>query len=233
MQAAVQRVNGEKVSDPTIYQKTYKAVNDIKVASPKTATGSLSSLYKNDSKFKETLDGILNNVESEELNSRQRWVLRKAKESLKKGVVDKNVYDAFNIELAEQSDAHTYVKDTFYNALKNKGYNAIADSNDRKFSGYDSKTATIFFDTVDKLPETKTVEVGKDAFNAAVARNIRRGNYESLPSLAITIAGISYIASTVNSTSTKTKHDKIVRNYRKEHPESKMSYNDIVKNYYS
>jgi hypothetical protein len=60
----------------------------------------------------------------------------------------KKVYDNFNqalVGLARDDQGLSSGK-TFYNALKEKGYGAIRDMNDLKYSGYRAKDPLIIFD---------------------------------------------------------------------------------------
>lgn len=65
-------------------------------------------------------------------------------------------YDQFNRSLvARDKNAKE-----FYNELKNRGYGAIQDRNDKKYSGFGSKNPLIFFgDSASKMMNTSTTKI--------------------------------------------------------------------------
>lgn len=70
----------------------------------------------------------------------------------------KKAYDKFNQNLVTR-DKDT---NTFYQALRDKGYDAIHDMNDMKYSGYRAKNPMIFFNASDKVSVQKTNKLSQE-----------------------------------------------------------------------
>lgn len=112
----------------------------------------------------------------------------------------------------------------YYNALKDKGYNAILDINDTRYSGYKnvSKSPAIFFgdDKWEKIASTKLddTEISDNSLKyvrSYVAKRVAK-------SLAI-YGGVGTAITAINN-------QKIVKEYIKDHPNTKLSEKEILKN---
>lgn len=104
------------------------AKNKLKIAPNRAAKKSFEDLYKKDSSFRKTADEIIKAFNND-------------------GKI-KNKYDAFNKGLPSREFDHAAKSavDKFYKSLKKKGYHGLTDMNDKKYSGYNTKNPTIFFD---------------------------------------------------------------------------------------
>ena len=124
-----------------------KANKDVKIAPNKTAREVFSNLYNNDQSFNRAANEI----------------------ALFRGGPAKGKYDRFNVGLIGRQYNETHKKqiDKFYNALKEKGFSGVMDMNDKKYSGYNTKNPTIFFDhknlDMSKLSKITTPNMRKDA----------------------------------------------------------------------
>lgn len=117
-----------------VFKQTAKVTNDIKIASNKNAKKVFDDLYKSDSEFKQMIDQVNRATMGRGANANQRRAL------------SKGGYNNFNYALTDHSPAMEKAKDKFYSKLKEKGYGAIHDLNDSRWSGYDSKQAVVVFD---------------------------------------------------------------------------------------
>ena len=113
------------------YGKAYvaklKAQEGIKVASQKNA--------------QETFERLLNSDPSFRQNVVSRYgVPARSKKGMKKA------YEQFNSGLVIRGGPAGEANQKFYNALKQRGYGAVQDINDIKFSGYNAKNPLIIFD---------------------------------------------------------------------------------------
>lgn len=112
-----------------VYRHILERTGKIKIAGNVQAKKTFKNLYDNDKMFKLHVD--------------QQAAIRG----------DKNLYRAFNKSLKGYGRKYDVYNNKFYDALKKKGFAGVHDMNDRKFfgrksqSGYDSKKATIIFDT--------------------------------------------------------------------------------------
>lgn len=215
----------------SIYKTDVRVKNNLRVASKQSATQALAELIKKDDGSKDAVVRQVGLV-SRSLNEKQRRVAQKALQSIASGKVDSNVYDAFNIALVDHSPYGESINKRFYSHLKAKGYDAIKDVNDAKYSGYKTNPLIVFGGTnrvtVDKVREVVNSEIDKN-------RNIAMMDLVGRQGVAV---GAIYTASILGGTavgkSAKTKkNNAIVSQYRKAHPESKLTYNEIVRNYES
>lgn len=209
---------GEKV-----YQKVMKATGDIKVASPETGRKTLESMISSDKSMK---DRLLSNfsVDSMLRGGKQSDLARKAYSDLKAGKITDSVYDAFNIDLVGKSDD----AQNFYSKLKQAGYGAVRDQNDKFYSGYFAKNPMIVFDS-SNINVDKVSELGDDFIKSRYGEEfnkifVRQSVDDLAPwgaAFAGAFGGLKLVGSGLNT--------KAVAKYRKEHPNSKLTNNEILR----
>ena len=137
------------ISGDGVYERKFDVRKNLKLASPKTARNELSSLMKNP-KYVDSVNKEFNYYKTQldiGGSSGQKRVFNNAIKDLNNGKVSKNVYDAFNITLTDhKTETHTMMVRDFYDNLKRKGFDAIDDLNDSKYSGYGSKKPLVILD---------------------------------------------------------------------------------------
>ena len=165
----------------------------VKMASTKNSRKIFNNLMKNDPTFKENVEKMGASVF---FDPRHR---------------DK--YDSFIRDLAgtgvKGSGRDTQAAKQFFDELSKRGYGAIHDSNDAKFSEYGAKSAGIFFKdgynwTAEKLSEPeiiKNARIGKKKINREVFKQVLEMPVENskgaiLLPYAGGIAGIAYAKNT-------------------------------------
>lgn len=119
------------------YLMKLKAAGDVKVASKDNARKVFEQLYKDDPEFKKAVSG---HVKSHFTGKNAVDINDLSKRNMKK------MYENFNSALLDIRSDGSGADKKFYNALKSKGYGAIQDINDMKFSGYNAKNPLIVFD---------------------------------------------------------------------------------------
>lgn len=143
-----------------IYDITSKASKNLKIPSRKKAAEVFKDLYRSDKEFKKEVDNAIKEDKGYAFFNTPNH--NKLLGKLHKNMTDKELinkaYDEFNINLVKQ-DSEANKK--FYDKLKDLGYNAVIDINDRKYSGYESKNPVIVFDT-DSIIKDKIIELSKD-----------------------------------------------------------------------
>jgi len=212
------------VKGTNIYTKTMNPSSKLKVASRKSATKVLQKAVSDGTiSKKDLIDLAIENASDG--TYRQTGVAKRALRSLNSGKIDKNVYDLMNLSMVARSND---ARNGFTEALKKAGYDAIKDRNDTVLSGYGSKTATIILDT-NKLKTKSIKEIDEQRIQAgakAVRNRINRSTYTTLTSATVS----PFVASLANKRrSVQRKSDEFVKQYRKEHPNSKLTYNEILK----
>lgn len=204
-----------------VFRKSINATSDIKIASDRRAQKVLAKLLENDEDARrEVAFGVRT------ITKRQELAERLARRDLRRGKYDsKHVYDFFNMGIAgSDNEKRDELNKNFYEALKKQGYGAVRDVNDARYSGYRSKDPLIFFDTA-KVATTKVSELSNSEINKKNALAVVRN-------AGITLAGAGTLSYAVNTgmRSANTKFERsIVRRYRKEHPNSKMTDSEILK----
>lgn len=209
-----------------VFRKTVKATEDIKIASERNAQRVLADMIKGDAGMRQA---ILKTAKP--ATPKQKKLLQRATRDINNGRYDsKNVYDLFNIGLDTRwsSPEMAETNKRFYNALKSKGYSAVRDVNDNRYSGYGSKDPLIFFDT-SKVATTKVSELSSSHIskqnNTAMTRILTAELVKKVGPYAGLIAAYKPASEALRSRGDR----KMVLEYRKKHPNSEMTDSQILK----
>lgn len=214
-----------------VYRKDIKISKKIKVASDENARKIFSGVIDKDEGMRNSLKRIGRSMMYGNSNDPQGKLAKRALNDLERGRNStKSVYDFFNMALVDHSFEGQGRANTFYDAMKKAGYGAIKDANDRKYSGYNAKNPLIVFD-VSSVKVDKVTKLGSDYIqsnlNAAIQQQLGEIAAKGAVKTGAVIAGV-YGASRL----LKQRGDnKIVEEYRRKHPNSELSANEILKNY--
>ena len=212
-----------------VYRKAMRAAGDINVASPESARKVLKNMFDTDKQsfdvFKKNIDAM---VSVSLPTTKQGKLWRKAKRELDSGKIGDNTYKAFNTTLVLHTKEQQPINDKFYSAMKKAGYGAIRDVNDKENSGYFAKNPLIVFDT-DKINVEGFTKLGNDHIDSMfakeqgkIAAHTLANQYGPIGAAFATSIGAMKLVKRSNET-------KFVENYRKRHPESTLSNNEILK----
>lgn len=212
-----------------VYRKAMRAAGDINVASPESARKVLKNMFDTDKQsfdvFKKNIDALASAVPP---TTKQGKLWRKAKQELDSGKIGDNTYKAFNTTLVLHTKEQQPINDKFYSAMKKAGYGAIRDVNDKENSGYFAKNPLIVFDT-DKINVEGFTKLGNDHIDSMfakeqgkIAAHTLANQYGPIGAAFATSIGAMKLVKRSNET-------KFVENYRKRHPESTLSNNEILK----
>ena len=212
-----------------VYRKAMRAAGDINVASPESARKVLKNMFDTDKQsfdvFKKNIDAMASVVPP---TTKQGKLWRKAKQELDSGKIGDNTYKAFNTTLVLHTKEQQPINDKFYSAMKKAGYGAIRDVNDKENSGYFAKNPLIVFDT-DKINVEGFTKLGNDHIDSMfakeqgkIATHTLANQYGPIGAAFATSIGAMKLLKRSNET-------KFVENYRKRHPESTLSNNEILK----
>lgn len=212
-----------------VYRKAMRAAGDINVASPESARKVLKNMFDTDKQsfdvFKKNIDAMASVVPP---TTKQGKLWRKAKQELDSGKIGDNTYKAFNTRLVLHTKEQQPINDKFYSAMKKAGYGAIRDVNDKENSGYFAKNPLIVFDT-DKINVEGFTKLGNDHIDSMfakeqgkIAAHTLANQYGPIGAAFATSIGAMKLVKRSNET-------KFVENYRKQHPESTLSNNEILK----
>jgi len=163
----------EKADNAKVYQLKIDATKKLKIPSDENA-GDITAKLMKERDFKENLRASLIDSKAKMKRPTQQALFAKAL-----GLVDKDpdkmttaekisLYKAFNLSLTYHNDQQIAAQNRFYGEMKNKGYNALLDYNDKEFSSYHAKRPMIVFDT-DSVRLSSVAEVSPktiDTLNA-------------------------------------------------------------------
>lgn len=143
-------------------------------------------------------------------------------ETFKKGnplVSNIQDYTDFNKRLVDESPAGK----EFMSFLKNKGYNAILDSNDQFVSGYNTQKPLILFNA-----KSSTVRSGQTIVDKKLSDRLNRIQIGVMMGKQLApLVGLGVAITAVNkSVDTRSRHQ-VVNDYVRKHPDTDKSYADI------
>ena len=184
---------------------------DIKVASRRNAEKIFKNLYDSDPDFRSQV------TEAAKTHFSGRNVVDPDK--LRRGSTAemRKLYENFNSNLIGIRDSGSGIDKKFYGALKSKGYGAIQDINDMKFSGYNAKNPLIIFDNSKKNIMVKSFskiekDLGEDGIKETFKALGERAARASLERLGPTTAGLLTV-SAVSTYASDPAKDEYGENY--------------------
>lgn len=212
-----------------VYRKAMRAAGDINVASPESARKVLKNMFDTDKQsfdvFKKNIDAMASAVPP---TTKQGKLWRKAKQELDSGKIGDNTYKAFNTTLVLHTKEQQPINDKFYSAMKKAGYGAIRDVNDKENSGYFAKNPLIVFDT-DKINVEGFTKLGNDHIDSMFAKEQGKIAAHTLANQYGPIGAAFATSIRAMKLVKRSNETKFVENYRKRHPESTLSNNEILK----
>lgn len=222
-----------KSTGSNVYETKIGVKKALKVASEKSATRELADLVKGDPDYAKTLKTHLTSSIGRYTTEKQKETILRGLGSLNKGKIDSNVYNALNLTLVDHNlPTSSKINEGFYNKLKSAGYDVIMDVNDKRLSGYYSSKPMIAFNAGSKVAVNKVIEVGEDEIKKAVKKGIVDINVKSLLPSVAGMAGASGLVTAGVRAIESRERDLIVRKYKKSHPNTELSYDQILDNYY-
>lgn len=227
------------MGNDAIYKNTIHVNKNIKVASHKSAANVLTNLWNSDKEYANAMSNNIREMYKRYYTNpmlrgtKQCDALSKAVKELDSGKPGKNTYKAVNFLLGvHEGDLNTN-NAKFYSALKKSGYSALRDFNDERLSGYASKSANIIFDGADKISIGKTVQLNNKSKNAVdTAIGFIAINGRQIAPAVAAVAGALKIQDVKDNNTRITNESKVVNSYKKKHPGTKLSTEEILKNYY-
>ena len=212
-----------------VYRKAMRAAGDINVASPESARKVLKNMFDTDKQsfdvFKKNIDAMASAVPP---TTKQGRLWQKAKQELDSGKIGDNTYKAFNTALVLHDENQQPINDKFYSALKKAGYGAIRDVNDKENSGYFARNPLIVFDT-DKIDVEGFTKLGSDHIDSMFAKEQGKVYAHALANSYGPIGAAFATSMGAMKLVKRSSETKFVENYRKQHPESTLSNNEILK----
>ena len=250
---AVAKQLRERSNSLNVYQLKLESTKKLKIPSDENA-GDITAKLLKEKEFKDNLVASIVDSKEKMRRPQQQILFKQAENALQKDPdrMTKSekiaVYKAFNLSLVNHNAQEIAAQDRFYGELKKKGYNALLDYNDKDYSSYHAKRPMIVFDTDSVRLQSVTKTDPKQVDKYYRKYNTERVIKESMASTLgiVTKYGSktvsecdSYVrnrvddylsGSSTSSTKTKTK-SQIISDYKKKHPNSRLSDSQIVENY--
>ena len=158
-----------------VYRTVITATDDLKVASKATCEEVFKELMKSDSDFKDTVNSVVDGNVLFMMNPKYAGA---------------SLYDKFNASLVEHGDYIDSEWKKYYDALKARGYSAMLDSNDTRFSGYNAVAPLIVFDP-NSIAVTKVEKLGAGKLVGGLL------THEAYENGALYIAGLGLVSAKV------------------------------------
>lgn len=207
-----------------------KYTDGVKVASRKRAEDTFVNLYRNDTEFRKAFDKSMvelsfgfNGKKTRDMAG--QVVSRSSSGKISDHFLRTKGYDIFNVGLVNNSPSGRSSAEKFYEALRKQGISAIEDVNDKKYSGYRSKHPLIVF-------------AGKYNWEADVMSNDQiQANfnraYRTIAREQLVEAGAKQVAlygglGLAGLGATRITQQNIVNSYRSEHPNTRMTDQQII-----
>ena len=229
--ATAKAINKAKDANPNLankYQEMYKMKitpkQDIKVASVNRAKDTFVDLYKNDTDFKNMFNKWMSDA-AKNPRSAHKSFMQVAKANKEGTISDKFLkdvgYKAFNVSIAERDELSNKIQNKFYESLKKQGMNAIVDLNDKQGMMKSNKPLITFDGAYNYSKQVLTdKEINKSlamSVPVVLAQNLNKP------------AALAFVSLYSKNTITKNRNNNdLIKQYRKEHPNSKLTDKDIL-----
>lgn len=204
-----------------------------------TSKTDFASKWKNDSSFRDTLlKSVDKGTRSKGFNDRQ------AKRAMTVYLNRHNpnpsnrdlyrMYEAWNINaVADHGEHGSRAMAKMRSTLKGWGYHGTIDVNDKKFSGYHAQSPVIMFADKYANYSIKSTRISKSTargMNFVGSSIIGMDNAFSTDTFRRTKAATGTVAA-VGTTAVVATRQRILRQYKKEHPNTRLTNSQIIKSY--
>lgn len=203
-----------------VHKVTLNANDNIKVVSRRKAEDTFIDLYKNDPEFRNAFE--LSNRMYQQGNGN---IHDKVTSNMSDKQLRKIGYDAFNSSLVNHTPVGETASKKFYNKLKEKGYDAVMDVNDQKYSGYKAKAPVIVFNNAGKISKSNVEKLSKSEMESDLAKVYGRMLVADMTKKTAVYGGATAAAVYAN----KTVNSIAVDNYKLQHPNTKLTDQEILK----
>lgn len=226
-------------SSVPINKSELEVTKDVKIPSYKKTKQEFQALLKENPDSLQTLRSGINSMAKDvkaELPipflKRNRMFAR-AQRKLAKGKIDGTVYDAANANfIRSRRDLNpefaSKIEGELYNRLKAKGYHGVADRNDQKYSGYGAKSSNILFAANDKIKIKADKPLTKDQINQDLVKHLARKTGKFSVKGGALIGAVGTGLTMLKDSAQEKERDKKLKTYRQTHPESKLTYHEIL-----
>lgn len=223
---------GKELTDPrgvkNVYNMSINTNQDVKIASRKKAVDTFKDLWENDAEFRKNYNKLVDtNVKGNQFlqDNVYNKMARKIDKASSYDKVKEKAYDLFNANLANHTPENDSMAKQFYNKLKEQGYDAIIDVNDNKYSGYRTKKPVIIFNGNNKISISDVKKMSNEEIEKTYLKNIGTSVIKAIAGTSGVAAGSAYAKNILSPTNM----NKEIANYKKEHPNTRLTDEEIKK----
>ena len=223
---------GKELIDPrgvkSVYNMSINTNQDVKIASRKKAVDTFKDLWENDDEFRKNYNKLVDtNVKGNRFlqDNVYNKMARKIDKASSYDEVKEKAYDLFNANLANHTPENDSMAKQFYNKLKEQGYDAIIDVNDNKYSGYRTKKPVIIFNGNNKINISDVKKMSNEEIEKTYLKNIGTSVVKTIAGTSGVAAGSAYVKNILSPTDM----NKEIANYKKEHPNTRLTDEEIKK----
>lgn len=223
---------GKELTDPrgvkSVYNMSINTNKDVKIASRKKAVDAFKDLWENDDEFRKNYNKLVDtNVKGNQFlqDNVYNKMARKIDKASSYDKVKEKAYDLFNANLANHTPENDSMAKQFYNKLKEQGYDAIIDVNDNKYSGYRTKKPVIVFNGNNKISIGDVKKMSNEEIEKTYLKNIGTSVVKAIAGTSGVAAGSAYVKNILSPSSM----NKEIANYKKEHPNTRLTDEEIEK----
>lgn len=228
-----------------VYQLKIDSTRKFRIPSDENAGHITANLLK-EKEFKKNVEASIQDSKEKMRRPQQQILFKQAQNALTKDPDRMTnsekiaVYKALNLSLTNHNAQEVAAQNRFYGELKKKGYNALLDYNDKEYSSYHAKRPMIVFDT-DSVKLRSVTETNPKVVNKLYKKyNTERIVKESIANTVGLVGKLghktvsecdSYVNRKLNDYLSPGGSSKTVENYKKEHPNTKLSDREIAEMY--
>ena len=175
----------DKANNMKIYQLNIQLVDRLKVPSEKNASHIVGNLLK-DQEFSTDLKAAITDSASKMRRPSQQALFKEASKSMTKDpskMTDSDrsvIYKALNLSLTNHNEQEIRMQNKFYKAMKDNGYSALLDLNDKSYSSYHAHNPVIIFDT-DKVKLQSVTRMDSDKIDSLYKKYNRERIRKDIP----------------------------------------------------
>lgn len=217
-----------------VFEKTIGVNGRLKIASRDSAKRAMGDLFRKDPEYVNDVRRLMETWGTRTGSPKLRQVNSRALQDLIEGRgVTNDVYDTVNALLVIHDETGNRASGKFYDKLRSLGYAAIKDVNDSRYSGYGAHNPLIVFDT-SKIKVDSVKEIGAEKIRTYLRSEVPKMVAEQTPQFTMDYISPAFPILAIPAgilASDRANMNRYIRTYYREHPNSKMSRNDLIRQY--
>ena len=224
-----------------VVKLTAEAKDNMKIAGVKTSRDTVRKLLNEDPEYRSALSERISGYANGNENNRLiRMALEKAMPCYNnarlaaqgKAKLSNKGFLAINQMLVDHTENGQKMSSKLYDSLKKNGYDAVLDANDVFRSGYDTKAPVIIFNGREKLSRIARTTISPESLQTGKNKELAKVYLKTIGKKKVPkiIAGVAATKLADKYITTPAIQRRVIDRYKKEHPRTKLSDKEILKN---